>query len=112
LLRKRRRIISSSEDADPLSYSINIVDCMLVLAVGFMLFAIMSMNMQNVIFGNLSPEERAKVADSVKNTIPIEQGQEIDQPLDNASTGSDEGYSELGKVYEDPTTGKMVMVPN
>ena len=112
MLRKKRRLISSSDDADPLSYSINMVDCMLVLAVGFMLFAIMSMNMQNVIFGNLSPEERAKVADSVNNVVQIEQGQEIDQSLENVSIGSDEGYSELGKVYEDPTTGKMVMVPN
>ena len=112
MLRKNKKIISANEDVDPMSYSVNIVDCMLVLALGFMLFAIMSMNMQNIIFGNMDPNEKSKTVESLKNAVQVEQGEEINQSLDNASNGNNEGYTELGKVYKDPTTGKMVMVPN
>jgi hypothetical protein len=112
LLRKKKGLISSNEDVDPMSYGVNIVDCMLVLAVGFMLFAIMSMNMQNIVFGDMNPEERAKMIESINDAVQIEKGEEINQSLHNSSSGSDEGYSEIGTVYEDPKTGKMVMIPN
>jgi len=111
MLRKRKGLISSSDDdGGPMEYTVNIVDCMLVLALGFMLFAIMSMNLQNVVFGNLSPEERAKVADAVQETIQVEKSKEINESFENITAGSGDDYSLLGKVYEDPKTGKMYMV--
>lgn len=112
MLRKRKNLISSSEESNPMEYTLNMVDCMLVLAVGFMLFAIMSMNMQNLVFGDMSPEEKAQVIETIKKTVPVEQGEEITEPLDNVSGGSGDDYSEVGTVYKDPKTGKLVMVPN
>jgi len=112
MLRKRKGFISSSEETDPMSYTVNIVDCMLVLALGFMLFAIMSMNMQSVIFGDMTQEEKAQVAKIVKETVQVEKGKEITQPIENIRSGSGNQYSEVGTVYKDPKTGKLIMIPN
>jgi len=112
MLRKRKGLISSNDDGGPMEYTVNIVDCMLVLALGFMLFAIMSMNLQNVVFGNLSPEERAQIADAVKDTVQVERGEEVTESFENITGGSGDDYSQLGKVYEDPKTGKLYMVPD
>lgn len=111
MLRKRKSLISSSEEADPMSYSVNIVDCMLVLALGFMLFAIMSMNMQSVIFGDMSQEQKTQVAKIIKDTVQVEQGKEITQPIENIKSGTGDQYSEVGSVYKDPKTGKLIMIP-
>jgi hypothetical protein len=112
MLRKRKGFMSSSEETDPMSYTVNIVDCMLVLALGFMLFAIMSMDMQSVIFGDMTQEERAQVAEIIKKTVQVEKGKEIDQPIENIRSGSGNQYSEVGTVYKDPETGKLLMIPN
>lgn len=110
MLRRRKRIISSDDDESPMDFTVNIVDCMLVLALGFMLFAIMSMNMQNIVFGDMTPEEKAKLAESIKNTVQVEKTEEITEPLENISDGGGDDYSKVGKVYEDPKTGKLYMV--
>jgi hypothetical protein len=112
MLRKRKGLMSSSEEVDPMAYTVNMVDCMLVLAVGFMLFAIMSMNMQSVIFGDMSQEQRQEVARIIKETVQVEQGQEINQPIENIKSGSGDQYAEVGTVYKDPDTGKLLMIPN
>lgn len=111
MLRKRKGLISSSEETDPMSYTVNIVDCMLVLALGFMLFSIMSMNMQNVIFGDMSQEQKTQVANIIKETIQVEEGKEITEPIENIKSGTGDQYSEVGTVYKDPDTGKLIMIP-
>ena len=76
MLRKKRRI-SESIDDDPMSGISNLSDAMLVLALGFLIFAIMALSANpDLIAGGIE----------------------------------DSGYNEVGKVYEDPTTGKLVMV--
>jgi len=112
VLRRRKKLLSADEDVDPMSYTVNIVDCMLVLAVGFMLFAIMSMNMESIVFGDMTPEEKANLIDGVKNSIAIEQGKEITDENMEDVTGGTGDYSQVGSVYEDPKTGKLIMVPN
>jgi len=112
VLRKRKKLLSADKDADSMTYTVNIVDCMLVLAVGFMLFSIMSMNMENIVFGDMTPEEKANLVESVKSAIAIEQGKEItDENIENI-TGGDGDYSQVGNVYENPETGKLIMIPN
>lgn len=111
MLRKRKGIISSNEEADPMSYSVNIVDCMLVLALGFMLFSIMSMNMQNIIFGDMTTEEKEKITQAIKDTVEVEKGEEINEPIETIDSGSGDKYSSVGTVYEDPETGKLIMIP-
>jgi len=89
--------------------SANIVDAMLVLAVGFLIFVTISWNMQSVVFSNMSPEERQELMQAMKQVVEIHQGKELNTTPEVVS-GSGTGMVELGTVYKDPTTGKLIMV--
>jgi hypothetical protein len=93
LLRKKKKLLSSDEEIDPMIYAVNMIDCMLVLAVGFLIFTI--------IFMNSSPQEVSKpvIITEINNT-------------QNTSQSSTSGLTELGTVYKDPATGKMILVNN
>ena len=80
----------------------NLVDAMLVIAVGFLVFVIISWNMQAMITDD-NPIQQSQ------QTTEIDQGQQLDQALDT-SNSSGQGFTEMGKVYKDPTTGKLIMV--
>jgi hypothetical protein len=110
MLKRRKELLSNDEEIDPMIYAVNMVDCMLVLAVGFLIFTIMSMNLQSVVFADLSPQEKAEVSKLIKQTVKLRMGQEINETL-KIQTGSGSGYQEMGTVYRDPQTGKLIMVP-
>lgn len=88
---------TSSEDINPSSYLANLSDCMLVLACGLMVALVVA------------------GAAKLPATTEVEQASEM-QEIDNVEdiTGDDDGsgsgYTELGKVYQDPDTGKMYMI--
>ena len=107
--RKQRRIKRVEED--PMAGTANLVDAMLVLAVGFLIFVVMSWNMQSIIFSDMSQEEKDSIMESINNAKPIEQGQELEE-TPQLSSKSGKGYSEMGKVYKDSSTGKLIMVEN
>ncbi|MDR0900805.1 MAG: DUF2149 domain-containing protein [Methanobrevibacter sp.] len=109
-LRKRKIFGKSSKDEDPLSGMANLTDVMLVLAVGFLIFAVMSMNMQSVIFSDSTPEEKSKLAEAIKNTVAVETGEDYNGTVDLES-GESEGMENMGTVYKDPDTGKLIMIP-
>lgn len=106
---RRRRNLSSEDEIDPMAYAVNMVDCMLVLAVGFLIFSIMSMGLQSVVFSQASPQEKQQMIQAIQQTVQVQQGQQLNQ-TPQSSPGSGQGYQEMGKVYKDPTTGKMIMV--
>lgn len=87
----------------------NLVDAMLVIAVGFLIFIVMSWNMQGVIFSDMTQEEKQKVMEAMKQTSEVNQGNELDDVPDT-SKSSGQGYTEMGKVYKDPNSGKLIMV--
>lgn len=97
MLRKKRRI-SDSIDDDPMSGLTNLSDAMLVLALGFLIFAIMALSANPELISN-SP-----------NTQDVSTADTFNQTYSDAGGIEDSGYNEVGKVYEDPTTGKLVMV--
>lgn len=97
MLRKKRRI-SNSLDDDPMSGLTNLSDAMLVLALGFLIFAIMALS--------ANPE---LISDSPK-TQDVFTVDTFNQSYTNASGIEDSGFNEVGKVYEDPATGELVMV--
>ena len=39
----------------------------------------------------------------------VDQGQQLNETPDT-SNSSGQGYTEMGKVYKDPATGKLIMV--
>jgi hypothetical protein len=83
-----------AEDVNPSAYIVNLADCMLVLACGFMVAMIVHWNI-----------DVARV-DQLEN----EQLQEVDpevMPDDVTSGGS--YYVEAGKVYQDPVTGQLYL---
>lgn len=97
MLRKKRRINESLDD-DPMSGLSNLSDAMLVLALGFLIFAIMALS--------ANPELISQTPD----TQDVSSADTFEQNYTDAGGMEDRGYSEVGKVYEDPTTGKLVLV--
>ena len=57
--RKQRRRRASDDDIDPMAGTTNLVDAMLVLALGFLIFVVISWNMQSVIFFRHEPRSKA-----------------------------------------------------
>lgn len=96
MLKRRRKILSSDEEIDPMIYAVNMIDCMLVLAVGFLIFTI--------IFMNTSPQEITKT--------DIKLGKELNITPQTTSSSSTTGLTPTGTVYTDPKTGKMILVNN
>ena len=107
--RKQRRRKSSDDDIDPMAGTTNLVDAMLVLALGFLIFVVISWNMQSVIFSDMSQDQKQAVMESMKQVSEVTQGQELNDTPDT-SQSSGQGFTELGKVYKDPSSGKLIMV--
>ena len=91
MVRKQGRRRSKRVEEDPMAGTSNLVDAMLVIAVGFLVFVIISWNMQAM------------------KTTEVDQGQQLNDTPDT-SNSSGQGYTEMGKVYKDPATGKLIMV--
>ena len=97
MLRKRRRI-SDSVDDDPMGGLNNLSDAMLVLALGFLIFAIMALSVNPDMIHEQSSTQDVSTAET------------FTQNYTDASGLEDSGFNEVGKVYEDPNTGELVMV--
>ena len=85
-------------DDDPMSGINNLSDAMLVLALGFLIFAIMALS--------VNPD---MISEQTK-TQDVSTAETFTQNYTDASGLEDSGFSEVGKVFEDPTTGDLVMV--
>ncbi len=107
--RKQRRRGASDDDIDPMAGTTNLVDAMLVLALGFLIFVVISWNMQSVIFSDMSQDQKQAVMESMKQVSEVTQGQELNDTPDT-SQSSGQGFTELGKVDKDPSSGKLIMV--
>ncbi len=109
MLIRRPKLMDTNEEIDPMSYAVNMVDCMLVLAVGFLIFTVMSFGMQSVVFSNATPQEKQEIMKTVQQTVEIQEGKEVNT---TSQTKSGEGsvYEQVGTVYKDPKTNKLIMV--
>ncbi|WP_296880214.1 DUF2149 domain-containing protein [uncultured Methanobrevibacter sp.] len=104
MVRKQGRRRSRRVEEDPMAGTSNLVDAMLVIAVGFLVFVIISWNMQAMIDPENSIQEQMQ-----QKTTEVDQGQQLNETPDS-SNSSGQGYTEMGKVYKDPATGKLIMV--
>ena len=103
---KKSRRRSRRVEEDPMAGTSNLVDAMLVIAVGFLVFVIISWNMQAMIDPSQSVQEKMQ---QQQQTSEVNQGQELNDTPDTTNS-SGQGYTEMGKVYKDPATGKLIMV--
>lgn len=107
---KRRRLIKREQDIDPMSSAVNMTDVMLVLAVGFLIFAVMATGAESIIKSDMSPQEKQEAMQAAQQTTELDQETTALNETPENITDSGSGYNELGKVYQDPSTGKMVLV--
>ena len=105
MVRKLSRRRSRRVEEDPMAGTSNLVDAMLVIAVGFLVFVIISWNMQAMI----DPSQNIQEQMQQQKTTQVDQGQQLNDTPDT-SNSSGQGYTEMGKVYKDPATGKLIMV--
>ena len=86
----------SDADLDPNAYITNLADCMLVLACGLMVALVVAWSVD---LPNVAEVEQSGEMTEVDNVEDI-----------TGESGSGSGYEELGKIYQDPATGKMYMI--
>lgn len=89
----------------------NLVDAMLVIALGFLIFVVISWNMQSVIFSDMNQQERQEMMETIQSVTEVDQGQPLNETPE-ISNSSGQGYTEMGSVYKDPSTGNLIMVEN
>lgn len=110
MVRKKQRRRSNRVEEDPMAGTANLVDAMLVIAVGFLVFVIISWNMQAIVFNDdMTPEQRQQVMQTIQSMSEVDQGQQLNETPD-VSNSSGQGYTEMGRVYKDPATGRLIMV--
>lgn len=100
-LNRRRGRLQSTNDLNPLEGVANLMDVMCVFSCGLLVALVMAMNLQDTLF--------KKTDAPAKNQVEVQQGQELKQVPD-IKNGSGSGMSEMGTVYQDPATGKLIMV--
>ena len=104
MARRRGKGRFESEEEDPMAGTANLVDAMLVIAVGLLVFLVLAWN--------LTPEQKEQVMEAMNQEVTeVQEGQVLNETPDT-SNQTGQGYTEMGKVYEDPSTGKMIMVRN
>ncbi|WP_116365522.1 DUF2149 domain-containing protein [Parahaliea mediterranea] len=90
----------SEADTDPLAGFANIMDVMLVFALGLLIALIAQ-----------SRELRQHF--QLEQAVDIRQGQELAEPpesLKEQLEGDGEGMESLGRVYRDPKTGRLILI--
>lgn len=103
--KSKKRFAEGEED--PMAGTSNLVDAMLVIAVGLLIFVVISWNMQSVVFQD--NQQQQAIDESSPDVTEVSEGQVLNETPDT-SDSSGQGYMEMGKVYKDPSTGKLIMV--
>jgi hypothetical protein len=86
------------DDVNPMEGAVNIVDAMLVFACGLMLSLVVYWNV-DLRGGDMTP---------VSQGAEVSGAEALQEQIDgSAEYGS--GFEEVGKVYRDPTTGKLYL---
>lgn len=112
MVKLNRKSSFEDDEEDPMAGVANLVDAMLVIAVGLLVFLVISWNMQAIVFNDsVTPEQKQDAINAMKQVTEIDQGQQLNETPD-VSNSSGEGYAELGKVYKDSNTGKLIMIEN
>ena len=69
----------SEDSEDPMAGTANLVDAMLVIAVGLLVFLVISWNMQGVVFSDMTQEEKQNVMEQMSQVSEVDQGQQLNE---------------------------------
>ena len=94
----------SEQDSDPLAGFANIMDVMLVFALGLML-ALVAQSRELQEHLSIKPTPNTKIEVTAGNELI-----EAPDSLDKALKGKENGMQSLGQVYKDPKTGKLILI--
>ncbi|TCO76928.1 hypothetical protein EV214_10785 [Marinisporobacter balticus] len=97
------------QETDPLSGMANLMDVMMVFCCGLMVALVLSWNLQSVIFKQKTPEERQRMQQRLQQIMEVDKGKELKE-IPDFQDGSGEGFSEMGTVFQDPKTGKLILI--
>ena len=87
----RKNSFDESDEEDPMAGVANLVDAMLVIAVGLLVFLVISWNMQAIVFNeDVTPEQRQDAINAMKQVTEVDQGQQLNETPD-VSNSSGEG---------------------
>lgn len=106
----------AEQDTDPLAGLVNIMDVMLVFALGLMLALISQSQELQRHFELSSPNHPVPGAEHRPERSPeirLRTGEELSEApasIQAALQGQDHGMESLGQVYRDPQTGKLILV--
>jgi hypothetical protein len=101
----KSRFSNANEDNDPMATLVNLVDIMLVLAVGFLILAISSTGITEI---SHNPQDQNS-ENPMQDAINFTQGKEVPNNIEQGSQ-SGSGYNKVGSVYKDPETQQLIMV--
>ena len=104
MIKRRNKRFLDEEDDDPMTGLVNLSDAMLVLALGFLIFAIMALSENPQVLSEIQQSAQTNSGTSVST------GEDFTNDSAGGISSGGSGYSEVGKVYSDPKTGKLVMV--
>ena len=91
MIRRRKGKFLNQGEEDPMAGTSNLVDAMLVFN------------------DNMDEQQRQKVKNAIQEVSQLDQGEELNETPD-ISKSSGNGFTEMGKVYRDSDTGKLIMV--
>lgn len=111
LRREKRRWLALEGDNDPLQGLANMMDVMLVFVCGLLVALVISWNLQEIFTDEIDATQRQKLLQAIQQVVAVEKGQELEEVPDTGS-GTGSGYEELGTVYRNPETGKLIMIEN
>lgn len=100
-LNRKRNRLQVINDTDPLEGVANLMDVMCVFSCGLLVALVMAMNLQDTLF--------KKTESPSQSQVEVEQGKELTQ-MPEIENGDGSGMSQMGTVYKDPQTGKMIMI--
>lgn len=107
MVREKNKKRFAEGEEDPMAGTSNLVDAMLVIAVGLLIFVVISWNMQSVVFQD--NQQQKPIEQNSPDVTEVSEGQVLNETPDT-SNDSGQGYMEMGKVYKDPSSGKLIMV--
>ena len=87
----RKNSFDESDEEDPMAGVANLVDAMLVIAVGLLVFLVISWNMQAIVFNeDVTPEQRQDAINAMKQVTEVDQGQQLNETPEGSENRQDD----------------------